>query len=70
MSDFGPLSLHVPEPAVRPGGTPDFSDIVIPRAGDEHRFLRPPSEAGQIHLIHFNDFLRPEEGGERHFRSA
>lgn len=28
------------------------------------------AEAGQIHLIHFNEFLRPEEGGERHFRSA
>lgn len=28
-----PLTLHVPEPAVRPGGTPDFSNINIPRAG-------------------------------------
>src|SRR5579864_7816876 len=28
-----PLKLHVPEPAVRPGGTPDFSNIRIPRAG-------------------------------------
>src|SRR5262245_34603798 len=28
-----PLTLHVPEPAVRPGGTPDFSNIRIPRAG-------------------------------------
>lgn len=42
MSDFGPLSLHVPEPAVRPGGTPDFSDIVIPRAGAVER---PPVDA-------------------------
>ncbi|MBP0685662.1 hypothetical protein J8J21_21700, partial [Mycobacterium tuberculosis] len=26
-SEFGPLSLHVPEPAVRPGGEPDFSNV-------------------------------------------
>lgn len=25
--------LHVPEPGCRPGDTPDFSDVVIPRAG-------------------------------------
>ena len=33
MSSDGPLSLHVPEPAVRPGGVPDFSNITIPQAG-------------------------------------
>ena len=27
------LSLHVPEPEVRPGDTPDFSNVEIPRAG-------------------------------------
>ena len=27
------LSLHVPEPAVRPGGTPDFSNVPIAEAG-------------------------------------
>jgi 2-oxoisovalerate dehydrogenase E1 component alpha subunit len=27
------LSLHVPEPAVRPGGTPDFSNVSIAEAG-------------------------------------
>jgi 2-oxoisovalerate dehydrogenase E1 component alpha subunit len=32
-----PLSFHVPEPAVRPGGTPDFSDVAIPRAGTVRR---------------------------------
>src|ERR1700751_2941854 len=37
MSSDGPLSLHVPEPAVRPGGTPDFSNITIPRAGSVDR---------------------------------
>ncbi|MGA0593973.1 3-methyl-2-oxobutanoate dehydrogenase (2-methylpropanoyl-transferring) subunit alpha [Enterovirga sp. CN4-39] len=31
------LSLFVPEPAVRPGGTPDFSDLQIPRAGEVRR---------------------------------
>jgi len=33
MSDYAPLVLTVPEPAVRPGGTPDFSNVKIPRAG-------------------------------------
>ncbi|MFO1079303.1 MAG: 3-methyl-2-oxobutanoate dehydrogenase (2-methylpropanoyl-transferring) subunit alpha [Reyranellaceae bacterium] len=37
MSEFGPLSFHVPEPAVRPGGTPDFSDVPISRAGAVER---------------------------------
>ena len=29
----GPLSLYVPEPECRPGDTPDFSEMLIPRAG-------------------------------------
>ena len=37
MPDFGPLSFHVPAPAVRPGGTPDFSDVPISRAGEVRR---------------------------------
>ena len=37
MSDPGPLSFHVPEPAVRPGGTPDFSDVQISQAGEVRR---------------------------------
>src|SRR5215813_14013824 len=37
MPDFGPLSFHVPEPAVRPGGTPDFSDVPVSRAGEVRR---------------------------------
>ncbi|MGY8667782.1 3-methyl-2-oxobutanoate dehydrogenase (2-methylpropanoyl-transferring) subunit alpha [Bradyrhizobium sp. UFLA05-109] len=36
-SEHPPLKLHVPEPAVRPGGTPDFSNIRIPRAGQVDR---------------------------------
>src|SRR5215212_5755473 len=37
MSDQKPLSFHVPAPAVRPGGTPDFSDVQISRAGEVER---------------------------------
>lgn len=39
MADYAPLSLHVPEPEVRPGDTPDFSKVVIPKAGS---VPRPP----------------------------
>src|SRR5215471_1228249 len=37
MTDYGPLGLHVPEPAVRPGGVPDFSDVKISPAGEVRR---------------------------------
>ena len=38
MTDYAPLTLHVPEPAVRPGGgTPDFSSVGVPRAGSVER---------------------------------
>ena len=37
MADPRPLSFHVPAPAVRPGGTPDFSDVRISRAGEVRR---------------------------------
>lgn len=40
MSDR--LSLHVPEPEVRPGGKPDFSKVEIPEAGSVRR---PPEDA-------------------------
>ncbi|MDN5929199.1 MAG: 3-methyl-2-oxobutanoate dehydrogenase (2-methylpropanoyl-transferring) subunit alpha, partial [Hyphomicrobiales bacterium] len=33
MTSYSTLSLHVPEPEVRPGDTPDFSGISIPKAG-------------------------------------
>ena len=33
MTETTPLCLHVPEPAVRPGGQPDFSNVNIPAAG-------------------------------------
>lgn len=34
---YKPLSLHVPEPGCRPGDEPDFSDFVIPKAGETRR---------------------------------
>src|SRR5580704_2040599 len=37
MTDYAPLTLHVPEPAVRAGGTPDFSSVRVPRAGSVAR---------------------------------
>ena len=37
MPDAKPLSFQVPAPAVRPGGTPDFSDVQISRAGEVRR---------------------------------
>lgn len=39
MAEAERLSLHVPEPEVRPGDTPDFSKVVIPKAGS---VARPP----------------------------
>ena len=42
MSGTEPLLFHVPEPAVRPGGTPDFSTVPIPHAGSVRR---PPIDA-------------------------
>lgn len=32
-----PLTLHVPEPGCRPGDEPDFSDFVIPKAGEARK---------------------------------
>ncbi|MDB5550573.1 MAG: 2-oxoisovalerate dehydrogenase [Rhizobium sp.] len=37
MTETTKLSLHVPEPAVRPGGLPDFSNVKIPKAGSVPR---------------------------------
>ena len=37
MTESTKLSLHVPEPAVRPGGQPDFSNVKIPKAGSVPR---------------------------------
>lgn len=37
MAKVKPLKLHVPEPEVRPGDTPDFSGLVLPKAGAAKR---------------------------------
>ncbi|EAQ14785.1 branched-chain alpha-keto acid dehydrogenase E1 component [Maritimibacter alkaliphilus HTCC2654] len=37
-----PLRLHVPEPTLRPGDSPDFSGVPIPKAGSVRR---PPVDA-------------------------
>ena len=37
MSEAGPLKFHVPQPASRPGEKPDFSHVVVPRAGTVER---------------------------------
>jgi 2-oxoisovalerate dehydrogenase E1 component alpha subunit len=48
MTEWKPLSLHVPEPPARPGDRPDFSGLAIPQAG---RVRRPPVD-GAAHDIH------------------
>ena len=37
MTSTARLSLHIPEPKVRPGDQPDFSDLKIPKAGSVQR---------------------------------
>ncbi|OPY98125.1 2-oxoisovalerate dehydrogenase [Bradyrhizobium sacchari] len=37
MTSPTPLHFHVPEPASRPGGKPDFSGVSIPKAGSVRR---------------------------------
>ena len=37
MTNSARLSLHIPEPKVRPGDQPDFSDLKIPEAGSVNR---------------------------------
>ncbi|KKJ75674.1 2-oxoisovalerate dehydrogenase [Kiloniella litopenaei] len=37
MSEKKRLHLHVPEPEFRPGDTPDFSNVTIPKAGSVRR---------------------------------
>lgn len=48
-----PLSLHVPEPEVRPGGRPDFSAVAIPRAGEAPR-PEPDAKAEDIRKLAFS----------------
>ena len=53
MSDDKPLSLHVPEPEFRPGDTPDFSNVPIPKAGSVRK---PPIDvaAEDIHDLAYS----------------
>ena len=53
MREGRPLSLHVPEPPVRPGDRPDFGHIAIPRAGEVRR---PPTDVAphEIHDLAFS----------------
>ena len=53
MSERKPLSLHVPAPPVRPGDKPDFSRMVVPRAGEVRR---PPLDvaAQDIHDLAYS----------------
>jgi len=37
MSEHAPLKFHVPQPTGRPGDTPDFTDMEIPKAGSVRR---------------------------------
>jgi 2-oxoisovalerate dehydrogenase E1 component alpha subunit len=70
------LSLHVPEPAVRPGDTPDFANVTIPKAGSVRRppvdvapedirdlafsIIRVLSRQGEA-VGPWSEFLLPEE---------
>lgn len=53
MSDDQPLSLYVPEPEFRPGDTPDFSNVPIPKAGSVRR---PPMDVAseEIHDLAYS----------------
>ena len=42
MSEYPALSFRVPAPEIRPGDSPDFSDVVIPKAGSVRR---PPVDS-------------------------
>src|ERR1700722_10103480 len=44
------LSLHVPEPSVRPGGRPDFSHVAISEAGE---VPRPPIDVAPSEIRDF-----------------
>ena len=44
------LTLHVPEPTVRPGGRPDFSHVAIPEAGE---VPRPPIDVSASEIRDF-----------------
>ena len=50
MTSAARLSLHVPEPTVRPGGSPDFSHVGIAEAGE---VPRPPIDVSPSEIRNF-----------------
>ncbi len=50
MTSAPRLSLHVPEPTVRPGGRPDFSHVAVPEAGE---VPRPPIDVSPSDIRDF-----------------
>ena len=50
MTSAARLSLHVPEPTVRPGGRPDFSHVGIAKAGE---VPRPPIDVSPSEMRDF-----------------
>ena len=50
MTSAARLSLHVPEPTVRPGGKPDFSHVGVPEAGE---VPRPPIDVSPSDIRDF-----------------
>ncbi len=50
MTSAARLSLHVPEPTVRPGGNPDFSHVGIAEAGE---VPRPPIDVSPSDIRNF-----------------
>ncbi len=50
MTSAARLSLHVPEPTVRPGGMPDFSHVGIAEAGE---VPRPPIDVNPSEIRDF-----------------
>lgn len=45
--EHGPLSLFVPEPECRPGDHPDFSEMLIPKAGEARK---PPVDVDPMEI--------------------
>ena len=50
MTSAPRLSLHVPEPTVRPGGRPDFNHVAVPEAGE---VPRPPIDVSPSDIRDF-----------------
>ena len=61
LTEYAPLTLHVPEPAVRPGGTPDFSNVRIPQAGS---VARPDVDAETIRDLAYSIIRVLDREGE------